>query len=265
MRDAGHFYINLSYSNLSGTSFFGSNFKKVKINRYTQHDFGFYAEVGVVSRWLTLTLDGQLYRRNVLSGQGRTEGIGDLRLGFWTGAIVKPVRLSFGVLVGLPAGDRAPDGPKSDPFADQIAKSLPTGDGEWDVEFKASLGYSFGRHRYWPLEHYLTAEAGYWLRTRSIHDAFTYKLEIGTKFPWTFIDRFWFVIRLFGVESFASNAQAANSFSGLGDGVTYTSFAFEVIIRIYAGLSVSYGLDTAFRARSVISSLHHKVSISYDF
>ena len=71
---------------------------------------------------------------------------------------------------------------------------------------------------------YLVAEAGYWFRTRGrsrdlagnlsftdFSDAFTYRAELGTKLPFRFLDRFWFILRMTGVESFASSIEASRT------------------------------------------------------
>src|SRR5262249_55988785 len=148
-------------------------------DRYTQHTLSFYGEVGLISRWLTATLEGQLYRRNILDGQGFTDGMGDLRIGAWTGLLRAPVRLSLGFTAGVPAGDAAPRG--ADQATNDIAHHLPTGDGEFDFEWRLALGHAFGGARRWPLLHYAILEAGYWLRTHGIHDSIVYKAELGTR------------------------------------------------------------------------------------
>lgn len=264
--DRGHFYLNTSYSRIAASSFYGADFNKVSIMPYTQQVWGWYGEVGLMSRWLTATVDGTLYRRNGIARQGFTEGVGDWRLGLWTGLVTRPVRLSLGMIVGIPLGDSAPSaGPNADAEAQQIARALPTGDGEWDVEWRVALGYSFGGVRLWPIVHYLVVETGYWLRTRGFSDSFTYRLELGIRFPWTLIGRFWFILKLNGVESFASASQASQSATGLGNGVTYTSPGLEVYARIWRGLGASVGIDSAFRARSVAAGSQLKVALSYQW
>ena len=48
--------------------------------------WGVYGEFGVVSRWLTATVESTLVRDNAQAG-AHTNGIGDWRLGAWTGVI----------------------------------------------------------------------------------------------------------------------------------------------------------------------------------
>jgi hypothetical protein len=265
-RDPGHFYVGTSYQRIAAEKLFSPDFNQTPIRRYEQHLVYLYSEVGLVKRWLTASVEGTLYRRGEIRDQGYTEGFGDARLGLWSGLVEKPVRFSVALLVGIPTGDSAPSaGPSADADAQQIARSLPTGDGEWDVEWRASLGYSFGGARRWPLIHYLVAEAGYWLRTNGYADAFTYKLELGVQFPWKFVERFWLMGRLTGVESFATQKQASMGATGLGNGVTYTAYGVELYGRIYRGLGASLGIDSAFRARSLPAAAQLKVGVSYQW
>jgi hypothetical protein len=265
-RDAGHHYLNLSYQRIATSTLFSPDFSKVAIPPYEQHQLGFYGEVGVVSRWLTATIEGTLYRKNRLVGQGATDGVGDLRLGAWTGLVTQPVRLALGLTVGIPTGDPRPSAPPgADDEAQLIARSLPTGDGEVDVEGRLSLGYSFGRARRWPVEHYLVAEAGYWLRTAGFADAFVWRAELGTRLPWRFVERFWLIWRFTGVESFASSTEAARNATGLGNGVTFIAPGIEVFGRIWRGLGASFALDSALRARSVPAGLNLRFAVSWQW
>jgi hypothetical protein len=265
-RDAGHFYINTSYSRIAASSVFDANFDVVHTKPYEQHVWGLYGEIGVIDRWLTATVEGTLYRRNEIVDQGHTEGMGDWRVGVWSGLVTKPLRLAIGTTLGIPVGDPYPSaGRTADSGAQQIARSLPTGDGEWDVEWRAALGYSFGGVRRWPLEHFLIVEAGYWLRTHGFSDAFVYRLTLGIKFPWRFVERFWVQLSIRGVESFASAAEASRDATGLGNGVSFLAPGLELYGRIYRGLGASIGADTAVRARSVAAGAQLKVAISYDW
>ena len=265
-REPGGFFASVAYQRISAESFYGPDFSKIPIRPYTQQSVSAYAELGVVQRWLTLMFDGQLYRRNSLDGQGFTDGLSDTRLGAWTGLVVTPVRLSFGLLLGLPTGDSAPKaGPGADRDAQHIAATLPTGDGEVDVELRLSLGHAFGGAKAgWPLAHYLQVDAGYWLRTAGFADAFTWAFELGTKFPWGFAERFWLIAKVFGVESFASSTEAAATFSGLGNGLTFTAFGVQLHGRIHGGLGAAVQVDGALRARGVAAGANLRFSLTYE-
>lgn len=265
-RDAGHFYLSTSYLRIAATRLYGPDFSIVPIRPYEQNLVSFYGEVGVVSRWLTLAVDGVAYRHNELIGQGYTQGVGDWRIGAWSGLVTRPFRLAVATTVGFPLGDAHPSaGVGASVAQQQLAASLPTGDGEYNVEWRVSAGYSFGRRPRYPLSHYVVAEVGYWLRTGGLADSFVYHAEIGTQLPYRFVERFTLILRLNGVESFASNAQAAATESGLGNGVTYVSPGAELYGRVWRGLGASIAYDTALRARSVPAAGQLKVAISYQW
>jgi hypothetical protein len=263
-RDAGHFYLGASYLHIDATRFHGADFSIVPIRPYRQDVVSLYGEVGVLSRWLTLAVDGVPYRRNELIDQGRTEGVGDWRVGFWSGIVTRPFRLALATTVGIPFGDAHPSAGASASVLDrQVANSLPTGDGTWSVEWRVSAGWSFGPRGRYPLQHYVVAEAGYWLRTGGIADSFVYRLELGTSLPYRIVDRFVLILRLNGLESFASNETATLDSTGLGNGVTYTSPGIELYGRIWRGFGASIGYDGAVRARSLPAAGQVKASLSW--
>jgi len=297
-RDRGSFYVQASYSRLVARDLFLSSFDLEKNpdypaaqdNKfrfcpppepgqldcsYIQQTLNFYGEFGVVSRWLTLTLDATLLRDNLLENLGRTRGIGDWSIGAWTGLLVDPVHLALGFTVGLPFGDSRPSaGKDADPVKSSTAASLPTGDGEFDFDTRLSLGHSVGGKRYWPLMHYFIAEAGYWLRTgryedfsghnRRYSDAFVYRAEIGTQLPWKVLNRFWFVFRLVGVESFADDERAAQGATGLGNGVTYTVVGAAASVKIWKGLGLLGSYERAVRGRSLAVGDFFRVGLTFE-
>ncbi len=278
-RDRGHAFVSLAYSRIAADKVYSADFSQQALGAsYEQHALQAYAEVGLVDRYLTASFESQLLRYNLLAKQGATYGLGDIRLGFWSGLLTRPLRLTAALLLGIPSGDPAPLS-TGDDEAQLIARSLPTGDGEVDVEPRLSLGHSFGGARRWPLLHYVVLEAGYWIRTagrsrdplgRTIYtdfaDAFTYRAELGSKLPFPFVERFWIILRLMGVESFASELAASfTCATGLGNGVTYTAYGFEVAGRIVRGLGANLGVDGAFRARCVAAAPNLKVGLTYEF
>lgn len=278
-RDRGHAFVSLGYSRIAADRVYGADFSSQALGAtYEQHALQAYAEVGLVDRYLTASFESQLFRYNTLINQGATYGLGDMRIGFWSGILTAPVRLTAAFLVGIPSGDPAPLA-QGDDEAQLIARSLPTGDGEVDFEPRLSLGYSFGGVRRWPLLHYVVVEAGYWIRTSGrsrdpvgrlvstdFADAFTYRGELGTKLPFPFVERFWIILRMMGVESFAT--QLAASFTcatGLGNGVTYNAYGVEIAGRIARGFGANLGVDGAFRARCVAAAPNLKVGLTYEF
>lgn len=273
-KDQGRFYLSLNYNFIVADRFHGPDFKSVTLgSRYTQHTLGFYGEVGIITRWLTASLDINLFRHSALADQGLVYGFGDMRVGLWTGLVTKPVKFALGILVGFPTGDPVPRADvDADLDAQQTAASLPTGDGEFDVEFAATLGKGFGGKKKYPLKHYVVAGIGYWIRTKprdaagapphKFRDVFNWKAEIGTNFPWRFIERFWFTVRIYGSESLVKNARDS-SFSGFGDGISVTAWSFEILANLYKGLAISASIAGAFRYRNLPSGPSARFSLSY--
>lgn len=267
-RQAGKGYVNLSYQRISAGSFYGPSGDSIAFNgtKFTQQTVNLFAELGVIDRYLTFVFDATLFRRGELSNQGATQGLGDLRFGLWSGIWVHGnMRLAVGMLFGVPSGDAEPavggDGQRQG-----IARSLPTGDGEFDVEARLAFGTSFGGPgTFWPLVHYVRAEAGYWLRTNGFADAFNYHFELGLQAPWPIVRRFWLIARLFGSESFASPEEAATAFSGLGNGVSYASYGLEIYLHIWQGIGVSGAFTGAFRARNLPAGAQLKAALSMEF
>lgn len=271
-RDAGSAYASLSLATTSGDRLFGSDFSIQDLpTKYSQLQVSAYAEAGIIDRWLTATVNAELFRRNALSGGASVQGIGDARVGLWTGLLTAPFRLTFGVNLGLPLGDADLQVSADGDVDGAAAASLPTGDGEFDVEPSLLFGYAFGGQS-WPLRHFVVAGAGYWLRDgaviggvrRSFSDAFTYRLEVGSQLPGEILGRFWLIVRVSGVESFASDAETAASPTGLGNGVTYTSYGVELSGRIYGGLGASVGFASAFRARGIVAAAPLRFGLSYE-
>jgi hypothetical protein len=273
-RDMGSGYVNLTFTGLTSSRLYNPDFSKQDLpTTYTQYVLGLYGDVGIIDRWLTLAVSSELFRRNQLSEQGATYGLGDSKIGLYTGILDEPFRLTFGVDVGLPTGDHRPSaGDGADAEGELIARSLPTGDGEVDIEPRLLVGYSFGGD-VWPLRHFVSASIGYAFRTsakvdgvrQGFADAFTYGLEVGTQIPVFILDRIWFSIRFFGVESFASDQEAATGAVGIGNGVTFTSLGFGVHAKIIGGFGVLFNVETAFRARSIVAAVPIRGGLFYEF
>jgi hypothetical protein len=263
-RELGSGYVDLTVSGLSGNRVYGLDFETTELpSTYSQLIVSLYADVGLIDRWLTLAIQSELLRRSQLSDQGATLGLGDTRIGLFSGLVTEPVRLTIGVMAGFPTGDSAPyAGPGADAQANEIARSLPTGDGEWDLEPRILFGWSFGGES-WPLFHYLTAWIGYGLRTNAFSDTFTYLFELGTKLPIVVLDRIWWWFRIYGQESFGGTSAPAAP--GLGDGVTHTTLALGFHAEIYGGFGVLFSVDLGLRARNIISAVPIRGGLFYNF
>jgi hypothetical protein len=254
-RDQGSAYFNLSLTTFGGDRAYSAEFQAIDIVPYRQTSLGFYGEVGLIDRWLTASLSSEVLRHNRLQNRGSTFGLGDTRLGFWTGVVTEPVRISLGFVTGLPTGDPRPDaGAGADRDALLIAASLPTGDGEWDFSPRVALGWSFSGGNY------LLAETGYALRTQNFADAIDYRLEVGVRF----FERFLLIGKFYGTESFASTATVQDGFSGLGNGVTHTSFGAAIHARLINRFGVSIGADTAVRARGIVAATPLRFGVSWE-
>jgi hypothetical protein len=267
-RDQGSYYVNLSYTTIGASSYYDPTGETLPIgSSYRQHAVGLYTEVGIIDRWLTGVFDANLYRRSSLEDQGSVHGFGDLRLGLRSGLLVEPLRLTAGLMVGVPTGDPVPDpGPAS----------LPTGDGEPDAELSLSAGKGFGGGgSWWPLKHYAIAELGYWFRTRSranpsgpagpaFADAINWRFELGINLPWKVIERAWIMGRVFGSESLAGDDEVQPGFSGLGNGVTHRSYAFEIYVKVWRGLGLSFTRSGAWFARGIAAGAQYRAALSWE-
>jgi len=264
VRESGSGFVDLSFRNVAGTGFYDGSGEIAELpDTFRTSTLNLYSEVGILDRWLQATLTGEIYRRNQLDNQGRTESFGDLRLGLWSGLIEGPVRLTVGAQFGLPTGDPAPMALGLDEDAGLIAASLPTGDGEFDVELDALLGYGLGGGS-WPLEHYAVLQGGYWVRTMGFSDGVTYRAELGSRLPRGALDRVWLIAKVYGVEPLGRN-DASAAFSGFGDGVMFTAAGVEGRVMLVDGLQLSASVEGAFRGANIIAAAPWKVGLSYEF
>lgn len=265
IRNPGSAYVETSYFYLRASSFYGPDGNTFALDDgdYVQHVLTFYAEAGVLERWLMLSLAGTLFRKNVLEGLGSTDGVGDFQLGAWTGLVDKPVRLSAGLLVGIPTGDSSPSaGPDATPEQDAVARSLPNGDGEVDVTFKLALGYSFGGGK-WPFRHYVLADVGYAVRTRGLTDQFVYRAELGATVDRNGWDRILLILRLQGAELLGNPTPEPFTFTGLRE-FAVTSPGFEVRVRVWDQINVGFALAGAIRAENLPAAAQYKFTLSWE-
>lgn len=254
-RDAGHGYVATGWSRIAATSVFGRDGTTQPIAPYEQNLWGLYGEVGLVSRWLTATVESTPVRDNAQAGE-HTVGMGDWRVGAWSGVVTRPVRLALGATVTLPLGTPTP--------RDVQPGRLPLGSGEFALDVRAAFGWAWPGGRRWPLRHYFTVEAGWW-RRQIMADAFVYKVEVGVQLPWRVVERVWLVARLLGVESVASGARATADPTGLNDGFTVVAPGVEGIARLWRGLAVGAGFETAVRARAVAAGKQVHASVSWQW
>lgn len=270
-RGAAEGYVNFGAHLQSSSAFFNANGERVETADLDIAIVPLYAEVGLVDRWLMLTLDLPLYRRNALANDvagvgGATSGLGDIRLGLWSTLVDGPLRVLAAVQLGLPTGDPSPEGP-GEPALDVIAELLPTGDGETDVELVVAVARDVAFHRY-PLRHYAKLQAGYWIRTTGFSDAFNYSAELGTQIAAPGWDWLWLVGRVHGSESFADldDIDTLSAVSiGLGNGVSYTFAGAEALVRLPLGFGLGGRVDVPLRGRLVLDAPAYRLFASYEF
>src|SRR5207237_547795 len=71
-RDAGHGYVATGWSRILATSVFAGDGRTRPILRYEQNAWNLYGELGLVSRWLTTTVESTLVRDNAQGGEHTT-------------------------------------------------------------------------------------------------------------------------------------------------------------------------------------------------
>jgi len=282
IREPGTAYVNLKYRFLASDTFFGADGNTEPLRDYRQHAIGFYAEVGLVERWLELVVGGELLRRNVLLDQGAVTGVGDLRVGLFTGLLQEgPHRLSLGVQVGVPTGDDNPGAPGNDGAAQIVAQSLPTGDGEVDVTWSLSYGHGFRLGT--TADAWTTASIGYALRNArrplrgddrgdldgdGERDRFTdqvvYSAELGGRPLAVGWDRLYGLVRWTGAV-LLGDARQASGFAGVGDGISFLALGAEVGVRVWRRLVLSAGVDGPLLATSLPGGATVQGSVAWTF
>lgn len=197
-----------------------------------------------------------------------------MRIGAWSGLVAtENLRLTVGVLAGLPTGDSREsivrEIPNNVPASlverlnPEVIPDLRNGDGELDLEPRIVLGSSLGFLPS-PAQHFMELELGFWWHTDQ-DEAITYGFKFGTKLPIGFLDRIWWILSIYGVESLASEREVEVVLTGLGNGVSVTAFGFEANVEITSGLSAFLRFDGAFRARALPSSAVISVGLGYSF
>ncbi|MGF1467736.1 MAG: hypothetical protein ACFCGT_16550 [Sandaracinaceae bacterium] len=262
IRDPGDTYVQLTYRFLRADHFFGADGNRTPSALFRQNALGFYGEVGLVDRWLELVLTGDLVRRNELPGQGAVTGLGDWVVGAYTGLVEDPFRLSFGVEVGVPLGDSQPSaGPNANPFAELVARSLPTGDGETDVTFKLALGQSV-QPQGSSLDLFGQAVAGYAVRTNGFTDQVVFRVEGGLRITEPGWDRFQLIAHVDG-RILLGDAAVNAGVAGVGDGVSYVSLSPELVARIVDGLAGSFAFSAPVYGTNLPAGWEVRAGLSY--
>lgn len=263
-RDQGEGTIRLRYATLGGDRFFDAEGESQRLpSRYRQHSLELYSELGLIDRWLTLSLEGTLYRWNRFGGE-RSEGVGDLRLGAWSGLLVKPgLRLTAGLLAGIPTGD---DSNRINNAPPGVLGNLPNGDGEFDLEGRLVLGSDLPwlRAAEWPLRHFVEVSLGFLYHTDQ-HEALTWSLKLGAKLPYGVLERVWLIANLRGLSSLGTKRDVEPILTGFGDAVSYVAYGLELSVELVGPLQLFAGVDSAFAARALPRALLLSVGVAANF
>lgn len=266
VRNQGSGYLNLSVQTQSGNEFFNADGEVREGRNLQQTILSFYGEIGLVDRWLMLSMSSELLRRNVLTDQGATTGLGDLRLGLWSELVRMPrLRVLVGLQAGVPTGDERPQSDDADEVLSLIAATLPTGDGEFDLEGTVVLSGDIAAQGY-PLRHYWIGQLGYWGRTQGFINGLTYRAEIGTQIAVPGLDRIWWVIRGTGVEALGQVEAGGNGAAvGIGNGVSYTVLGGEIQARVFKGFGLGAGVSVPLRGEGVLNAAAFRFMTSFEF
>lgn len=171
VRDKGSFYGQLSYTYFGSDQFFNLSGDQLTTNTFFQHTTNLYAEYGLTNR---LTVIGQmpLFRVNQFNTTSPAAGIGDLQLQVKYALLKGSFPVAIAIAPELPTA-------KGDNFATNKEFALerinlPTGDGEFNVWSFLSASHSFD-----PFPLYVSAYAGYNVRTQYNNKAFRDQIKYG--------------------------------------------------------------------------------------
>jgi hypothetical protein len=107
---------------------------------------------------------------------------------------------------------------------------------------------------------------GYWWRTQGIQDAITWKVDLGVRFPWKVIERFWFILHLNALHSRETQSDfVTRDLTGLKNGVSYIGYGADLYGRIFKGLGAQIGIDSAIIGRAVPAHAQLRVGLSYQY
>ncbi len=277
VRDTLSGYLSFGAALQSTDQFFDQSGESIESSEFDITTLDLYAELGLIDRYLMLTFSGQLFRRNESIAAeveepfgGIVRGVGDFRIGLWTTLLQSdalpggPFRLLAATQFGIPAGDPSPSAPGDLNF---LAENLPTGDGEFDVEFNLSAAKVLEFSGY-PLRHFVDGRVGYWLRTEGFADNVTYWFQVGTQPKFPVLDRFWLMFGINGTQSFidlGDPAAFSSSTIGIGNGVSYTYLSAELQVRLPLGFGLGGRIDDAIEGNLILDAVTFRVYGSLEF
>lgn len=223
-----------------------------------------YAEYGFTNRFtgvLYLPFFSRNYMNNLRSqttGEVVVKGeainsLGDADLGFKY-SLTKPgsaFPVAFSITFGLPLGT---------PVAGEL-DNLQTGDGEFNKLMKLDFGKgykAFGKGSYF------SGFVGFNNRTNGFSDEFRFGVETGFELQ---KDKFWVVLRSFGVESFKNGTTAEDnvtSTSIFANNTEYISAEMEIAYYISKKFGFSASVGGAFRGEIIAARPSYSVGVFFD-
>ncbi len=224
--------IGVGFADLRTTTLATPAGELVEIPRYTRQEVGIDGTYALTDR---LTVLGSLvvYRGAAIDQFDEASGVGDLRMGLH--AHVGQRRGWFMAVRGVvqaPTGDPTTGG-----------ALLPTGSGAWEGEGVFSLARALVGER-------LTGavEVGHHVRGKGLRDGLIYGGRVGVRAN----DRVTVAWVIRGLQVYERRPGPASiaSASGLGDGVTYTTFGPVASIRLAESLALNLAVNRSAHARN---------------
>lgn len=237
--------VGVGAANLRATTLGTPAGELVEIPRFQSQELGVDVAIVVTDR---LTALGSLavHRRASLDQFGRASGVGDARIGMnmklaQPGGWLMAVR----AVVQAPTGDPAKGG-----------AILPTGTGAWEGEgvFSVARVLVGGRLA-------AALELGHHLRGKELRDGGLYGGRISLRAT----DRVTLAWAARGLQVYQRRPGLASiaSASGLGDGVSYTSFGPSASIGVARGLSLDLGVYQSVHVRNRVKGVDLGVGVTF--
>lgn len=262
IRPSGEVFAKAGISTLSTETLYTEFATGVTMPRYTLTTLTGYVEGGIGNNMMIIA-DMQLLRINQFDGFGATAGVGDMTIGLRYGLFGGDWPVSIGVAADLPTGDPAAQAAPVGVAATALMPA-PRGDGELNVWVSAGVSHSF-----WPIEAYVSADAGYSLRgiatrdyVRAYNDGrFTNQYRVSVKGGYKVLPNTWTSLALYQVGNVGSIQPQSFTALGFGEGVAFTAWdlgvayemedvtlslngstAFFVPRNIYGGMQIIFGI-----------------------
>lgn len=258
-RGPGSFYAKVALSTLRTSSFYTPDGDRISTANFSSTSLDLYAEYGL-GRRLTGVVRFPIVKSASFETTETESGIGDLGLELKYGLRFGTSPLALGIGVELPTGDES----GAADLDDQAGSPggfirLPTGDGEFNTRI-----ILYASHSFHSMPTYVSAEAGYNLRSENFTDEYLFGLQAGYRVA----GRLWLNANLRGVGPVtdpdrARSLEAANGFGegvqyveiGIGaacDVVPHVGLTFDVlgaagrITNVYSGTRLVFGLATEY-------------------